>query len=163
MSERKIGVMYACRACTAGNGHEAMHCHKCGASLRDAVPIKGAGEFGNAEGEAFHRELVRQHRKHSLGMVLAWICPLEALLAFLAGFPWISTLGHALWGAVVITLVARYRLGHLRAIFLGSLGTMLLCFFGHPVMLQGLVLLPLHSYIYAFAGSSVRSTNDLTG
>lgn len=159
MRDPLAGALMVCRGCGAGNGRDSQHCAKCGASLRDAVPIRGAGDFGNDAGRAWHLALVQRHRRWSVTAALVATTGLQALLG---GLPsgWLHAAAHGLLALAVVGLVAWRRWGHLPALALGGAGTVGLWLWAPSIM--ALLCLPAQVALYAWVGSGLRSTSDLT-
>lgn len=153
------GALMVCRGCGAGNGRDSQHCTKCGASLRDAVPIRGAGDFGNDVGRAWHQALVQRHRRWSVATALATTTGIQALIGWLTGGRDMAIAQGAL-ALAAIALVAWRRWGHLPAMALGGAGTLGLWMWAPSIV--ALLCLPAQVALYAWVGSGLRSTSDLT-
>jgi hypothetical protein len=153
------GALMVCRGCGAGNGRDSQHCAKCGASLRDAVPIRGAGDFGNDAGRAWHQALVLRHRRWSVAAALTVATGIQATIGGLTG-GWLNAAAHGAVALAVIALVAWRRWGHLPAMALGGAGTVGLWM--HAPSIPALLCLPVQIALYAWIGSGLRSTSDLT-
>lgn len=169
MRDPLAGALMVCRGCGAGNGRDRQHCAKCGASLRDAVPIRGAGDFDNDAGRAWHQALVQRHRRWSVAAVMAMIVLANMVAGAVSLTGWRGILAQGALALAVTGLAIWRRWGHLPLLLLGGGGVCALWMWTaecHPHDSKPAVIaacwLPVQLYLYWWAGTSLRHTSDLT-
>lgn len=169
MRDPLAGALMVCRRCQAGNGRESQHCTRCGASLRDAVPIRGAGDFDNGPGRAWHAGLAARHRRWSMLAAIAGAAALNMVVGAVSLTGWPGILAQGALAVAVTGITAWRRWGHLPTIVLGGAGVVALWAWtaerfpgdSKPAVIAA-CWMPVQVWAYCWIGGSLRHTRDLT-